>query len=359
MWIEQAKTGYHYYERYKDPMTGKWRRVCVTRAGRSRADQRAAQRALESKIETALSRGSSTEITLKRLTAAYIAAQKVELKEQTVINNRRHLNTIERLLGDVKVSTLTAPYVRERLEDKPVTYNERIKRFKALMRWAYRNDYVQDIAWLDKLQKMKEPSIREKNAGKFLDHDEIAALLDGLKEERWKLLTELLLMTGMRVGEAISLDNDDVSDAIYVSKTFSPVTQKISSTKTEKSNRTIFIQPELEALIHRIRKFRAEDMMREGYRTDIFLPSRLGGHISYTAYSKYIRENSERILGEPVKVHAFRHTHVAMLAEQGFSLEEIARRVGHDSKVTKEVYYHVTKKMTEKDKARILSVRIV
>ena len=358
MWIIEGKDCYHYYEKYKDPMTGKWKRVCVTRESKTRADQRAAQRLLTAKIEEAKNRYS--EISLSRLCEAYLAAQKTELKEQTVIGNRQHLKTIQSLLGDVLVSSLTAPYVREKLASEPQTYNERIKRFKALMRWAYRADYVEDIAWIDKLTKMKDISVREKNATKYLEHDEIVALLGGLKEERWKLLTELLLMTGMRVGEARALNDDDVSDEIRIDKTFSSISGKISSTKTEASDRVIYIQPELEDLIKRIRIYRKKDMLCEGYRSDILLPSRRGGYISYAAYAKYFRENTERILGRQVKVHALRHTHVAMLAESGLTLPEIARRVGHsDSKVTKDVYMHITEKMKEKDKARILSVKIV
>lgn len=358
MWIIEGQNCYHYYEKYKDPMTGKWKRVCVTRESKSRADQRAAQRLLNAKVEEAKTR--YTEISLSKLCEAYIAAQRTELKEQTVVNNERHLKTIQGLLGDVLVSSLSAPYVREKLSSEPQTYNERIKRFKALMRWAYRSDYVEDVAWLDKLQKMKDISVREKNAYKYLEHDEITALLSDLREERWKLLTELLLMTGMRVGEAIALNDEDVTDSIRVDKTFSPVTGKLSSTKTEASDREVYIQPELEELIKRIRIYRKKDMLCEGYRTDIFLPSRKGSYISYAAYAKYFRENTQRILGRVVPVHALRHTHVAMLAESGLTLSEIARRVGHsDSKVTKEVYMHVTEKMKEKDKARILSVKIV
>ncbi|MGI6003763.1 MAG: tyrosine-type recombinase/integrase [Lachnospiraceae bacterium] len=58
--------------------------------------------------------------------------------------------------------------------------------------------------------------------------------------------------------------------------------------------------------------------------------------------------------------HALRHTHTAMLAEAGVPLEMISRRVGYaDSKVTKEVYYHVTERMKNCARNRIRSVKIL
>ncbi|MFQ7236650.1 MAG: tyrosine-type recombinase/integrase, partial [Enterococcus hulanensis] len=44
--------------------------------------------------------------------------------------------------------------------------------------------------------------------------------------------------------------------------------------------------------------------------------------------------------------HIFRHTHVSWLAEKGYPLKAIMDRVGHeDSKVTNQIYTHVTKNM--------------
>jgi integrase len=55
-----------------------------------------------------------------------------------------------------------------------------------------------------------------------------------------------------------------------------------------------------------------------------------------------------------------RHTHVALLAEQGMSLEAIARRLGHDgTQTTKKVYYHVTEKQKQKDEEKMASIRIL
>ena len=228
------------------------------------------------------------------------------------------------------------------------------------MRWGYENDLLEDVRWIDKLHPMKTVSAKEKNAHKYLEHDEIETLLSHMTYERWRLMTELLLLSGMRIGEATALLDSDVTDVITVNKTYARKIKKVSTAKTETSHRQIPVQEQLKDCIARIRKFRKKDMMMYGYRSDLFLPNHDGGYASYSAYCMYFNDMTEKYIGRKEKIHSLRHTHVAMLAEAGLSLEEIARRVGHaDKQITEDIYFHVTKKMAEKDKERIMNVKII
>ena len=54
----------------------------------------------------------------------------------------------------------------------------------------------------------------------------------------WKMLTEFLILTGCRIGEAIALEDSDVdltAGSIQITKTFSLVTHEISTAKTATS----------------------------------------------------------------------------------------------------------------------------
>jgi integrase len=353
-----------YGEWYIDPLTDQRKRITVTLipSGRKKADERIAAEELKAKIQDIYAdSGHADNPALKELQDRYIAYQKSHVKMQTAENDRRHLNTIVRLLGpDTLTDRLTAPYVAEQLDAPPVTYNERLKRFKAWMRWAYRMDLVQDIRYLDKLQLKKTESVRVKDAKKYLEHDEIAKLLNGMKVDRWRLLTEFLLLSGLRIGEAIALRDKDIDDVIHVTKTYSLTINSVSSTKTATSTRDVDVQPELADCIRRIRFFVREEEMMFGYRSELFFPGIEGGYLSYSAYGKYFRENTENLLGRRLTPHSLRHTHTAMLAEAGVPLETISRRLGHaDSKITKEVYMHVTQKMRQQDRDRLRHVKIL
>lgn len=95
-------------------------------------------------------------------------------------------------------------------------------------------------------------------------------------------------------------------------------------------------------------------------KTDLFMHSRTGGHIRYFAYNKYLRENSERILGRKLTPHALRHTHASLLLEQGVGIDTISRRLGHEnSRITQEIYLHVTEKLKEWDNERISKIALL
>lgn len=367
MWMEKTSSGkYKFCERYKDPKTGKLKKISVVLDGKTRVDKKAARGVLESRIKAAcLEANISPSVTLKSLCIEYTKAQRHTVKAQTAEANERKNKTLRRLIGDdVLVDQLTAPYVRRALEcDNPITYNERLKRFKALMRWAYREEYVTDISYLDKLQRLKAPPVREKNAEKYLEKDELAALVDGMKSPTWRLLTRFLALSGLRIGEAIALTDDDVdflSREISVNKTYSLDLQIISSTKTDSSMRSVYMQDELFACCMLIKDRKKELRRLFGYKTDLFFPGDDGDFIRYPAYNKYLKENTEKIVGHPLTVHALRHTHVAMLAEAGIPLEVIARRLGHSSsQITREIYMHITDKMIEKEHDLLRDVKIV
>lgn len=145
-------------------------------------------------------------------------------------------NTLRRLIGDDTLADrLNAPLIAEQLKcESAITYNERLTRIKAALRWAYRANLIEDISYLEKLQKRKTSPVRVKDAEKYLENKEIEKLLSGMKIKKWKLLTEFLILSGLRIEEAIALTDADVdlsNRTISVTKTFSLPIRKISSTK--------------------------------------------------------------------------------------------------------------------------------
>ena len=55
MWVQKNKTGnFQFVERYKDPLTGKYRRVSVTYDANNRITRKRAQMVLEEKIQDKL-----------------------------------------------------------------------------------------------------------------------------------------------------------------------------------------------------------------------------------------------------------------------------------------------------------------
>ena len=82
--------------------------------------------------------------------------------------------------------------------------------------------------------------------------------------------------------------------------------------------------------------------------------------MEFDCYAKYLRENSQKVLGRKITPHTLRHTHASLLMEQGVDIDSISRRLGHaDSRITREIYLHVTQKMKERDNERIKEVKLI
>lgn len=366
MWVEKTKKGkYKYIERYTDPLTGKYRRVSVVLDKNTAQARKQAQKALEEKIRQAES-WKPANITLGELVKKYREEQKKTIKASTCSRNYSACNSIMEILGaDSIVNKLNAGYVRESFlatGKAPVTLNEFLTRFKALMRWGYRNDYLSDISYLDKLEKFRDTPHRIKIEGKFLESSELSALLNGMTVRKWKDLTEFLSLSGLRFGEAAALDLPDVdlkSRLIHVSKTYDAAHDIVTSTKTATSTRDVYMQDQLYQLCRHLKAERLSDNIVLPMSV-VFFPGSKRERIEFDCYAKYLRENSERIIGRRITPHTLRHTHASLLMEQGVDIDTISRRLGHaNSRVTREIYLHVTEKLKEKENERLRDIRLI
>lgn len=367
MWIEKTEYGtFKAIERYTDPKTGKRRKVSINIEKDNKASRTAAQEALTAKIE-AIVNASELErrLTLSKLKKIYIDAQKETVRKQTWHRNENVLQHAIEIIGeDVLIDELKAKDIISRLklsEKSNTTLNGYLMRLKAMMRWGYDNEYLDDIAFVDRLKSFPDEKKKEKLQDKYLESAELDALLEKMKEERWKLLTQFLALSGLRIGEAMVLNNDDIDDTyIHVTKTYQFIDDIVEEgTKTDTSYRDVYVQPELRKCIDEIRLFRKVDMLKYGYRNELFFPWKNGGIISYDAYRAYLARRSREI-GHEITPHALRHTHVSLLAENGVSLDVIARRVGHaDSEITKRIYLHITEKRRDKDNDALKNISLL
>lgn len=366
MWTETTASGKtRLCDRYIDPLTGKSRKASITLDSTTRAARKAAEDVLRAKIEEACTISGSEDITLKELSRKYLAWQKQALKPSSYRSTEAHIGYVLDLMPeDALVSRLTAAYVSDIItgsDHTPCVINRTILYFKAMINWAYNHDYIADKAWIDKIRRVKAPEPSSKMEDHYLESGELKKLIKALPREDHKLMTRFLALSGLRIGEAVALLDQDVDQYIHVSKTYCVGSGDYSDTpKTRSSNRAVFIQPELAEVIRQIRAYRLRIQMQTGVRNDIFFPHDDGQIFNYDYYEHRIRFYSLQSLGRHVNPHMLRHTHVSILAEKGIPLEVISARLGHrDSKITKDVYLHVTNKKKKQDEKMLSRIRIL
>ena len=364
MWTEKSGRKMRLCTTYVDPLTGSRHKIGVTIEKDTPQQRNRAKEELDSLVirKTSIVPAS---MNLKTLTDLYIKDQATTLKESTWKRNAFACRAFIKMFGaDCDVNKLTAGIVKQKIiayKDKPSTINEFITRYKAMMRWAYQNDYIENISYLDKLKKVKDRTKKEKVADKFLESSECEILLDALPDQ-WKDLTRFLILSGLRIGEALALEESDIDidgREIIVNKTFDVVNEIITTTKTLASTRRVYMQDDLLALSRAL--LASNKQKRKIYYIKhaplFFDPT--GARAHYAAYRKCLKEVSDRVIGRTITPHALRHTHASLLAEQGLPYDTISRRLGHeDSRITKEIYIHVTEKRKERENDLLREVHL-
>lgn len=362
MWISERNGKYRAQERYTDPITGRSKTISVTMRTNTPQSRKKAATALSARLEGILS-AQSTDIALRRLCDLYLTAQERTVKPSTYARNSYAMNSLCRIIGeDALVSRLTAGYIKARLLDTgeaPGTLNERIKRLKALLRWGYQNDLIESDM-TGKLSVFHDIPHADKIADKFMTASEYHQVIDGMDRNDYKLLTQFLVLSGLRYGECAALDKSDVDLSrryITVSKTYDSETKTVTSAKTETSIRRVYIQDELLPVCQQINVLMGERKILHGCRSAAFFHDPHGRIISYYTYAKYLRTCTARTLGRQITPHTLRHTHASLMFEAGVPLDVISRRLGHKtSKVTRDIYVHITDELQRRDNDAIREI---
>lgn len=365
MWIEKLENGkFKAVERYEDMLTGKQKRVSVTIDKNTSQERKKAQEHLKRKIFELQGKEKRRNFTMKEVVDAYREDKKDSVKESTYTRIYSATNTFLKIFGeDTLVSMLSVKIVKDRFRSTKKTnhtLNEYLNRFKQLIRWAYKNDMIDSIDFIEKIDRFKDEPRKSLISDKYLESSEVKLLLDNMKNKKYRDLTEFLVLTGLRIGEALALNIEDVDTKerlIHVTKTWDTNNLIMNTPKTQSSVRDVYMQDELYLLCKRLKKEALEKKLSSGF--DAFFQNK-GKRYTIGNYTMHLKNDSEKYLDHTITPHALRHTHVSLLAEQGISFDIIARRLGHDgSQVTKDIYFHVTEGLKKKDNEQLMRVKIL
>ena len=168
------------------------------------------------------------------------------------------------------MDALSANYIRSKLialNRTPEQKNEILKRFKGILKWGYKHDYITDISYLDKIEFFKAAPHKEKIQDKFLEAQEAADLVAGMQQPIWRSVTQFLLLSGLRIGELAALKKSDVSfkeRMIHVAKTYDTVNHVVTDVKTIESRRDVYMQDDLLAVAKEINLHMMKQKMMHG-----------------------------------------------------------------------------------------------
>lgn len=224
----------------------------------------------------------------------------------------------------------------------------------------------------------KLEDVPEEIEAHYLSRAEVGKLLKTTElygdVQSYVLLT-LLIMTGLRIGEALALEFKHIdfeNSIIKVRQTFSvgaktAKAKQLQTPKTASSIRDV----ELEANTLELLRFQILEQKKKRLKAGAnwnaeheFLFTgikRPGERFNYST----IARRFERLLNlaeidKKITLHGLRHTHASLLAESGATLEQIQARLGHSGdEITRKIYLHITKDASSKviaDFARLMKM---
>jgi len=177
-----------------------------------------------------------------------------------------------------------------------------------------------------------------------LEGHELKHLLDSAKEHFQEHYTLFLLLarTGMRIGEALALEWDDINFIErFIDVKRATVRGKISTPKSGKSRR-VDMSPQLtEALRNHMKGFTlglANDSDDPKY---VFINGN-GQPVDKDNWRRRIFNKAlEKAELRKIRIHDLRHTYSTLRISKGDNIADVSNQLGHHSvKLTMDVYYH-------------------
>lgn len=379
MWIEKrtvnGKSRYKFIERYRSELTGKYRKVSVTYSKNNASVRKEAIFTLQQLIDKRLKneRSSTSDITLEDLSKKFLKLYKQQVAYTTYYSAKRGLKRFCNDMGNnVLAKKITTQMLNKYLDERLYNENKHLsnagiqlvkKHISLMFKYAVKYGYLADdpvknveIAWRSETKEK-----REKIENKYFTDDEYKAIMtdcDQRNRQDMKDIFEWLFLTGMRFSEAAALQikNIQIEDGNYVAKVTGSMFiyrkkdvpegkkryTKSDSAKTIAGNRTVILPDQAVKIYERNKAGKNADDF-------LFINSISGFPMRETAANRFLKRVAERQkIDKKFTTHMFRHTHVSKLAEMGIPLYVIQKRVGHsNSKITEQVYLHVTKKVQD------------
>ena len=364
MWTQPYKDKVRYFERYKDTSGNDFVLSCImpkdTAQNRRKAKDKLDLKARKRQPKT-------TSLTFSELVNLHNAYQLAHWKPSTAEQDRMQSVKLVALIGEsYPIEKLTAGYITQVLDssgENATWKNSKLKHLKQIIRWAYRQQYIDNTECIDRMTRWPEKSARAKVKEKYMEREELKALLDSMEDVGYCMVTKMLALTGMRIGELIALELKDVGfeqNVIRITKTYELNAKKVGTPKTFDSTREIHMRPEVVELAKSAVLRSKQIAIASGRRTWLLFPWHDGGYLHYDAYRAYFNPRAEKVTGRKLTIHSLRHTFTALMAESDVPISIVSRQLGHhDSKVTADIYMHVTEERKKKDASLLDTVRIM
>lgn len=248
--------------------------------------------------------------------------------------------------GDLRMDRITAEDIRRFFKQKQEATSKKTERpmsnktlinMKRLLNSIFNFAVVTELLVKNPCKAVKLPRA-ERREMDFLRPEEVRSFLGAFTDEGMRCLFTTAVMTGMRRGELLALQWDDIDHAASVIRVRRSLSAgEIQTPKTEKSRRSIQVGASLLKMLK-------EHKLRTGGRSPFVFTTKGGSLLDPDNLVKRVFEPTLRAAGieRHLRFHDLRHTYASILINEGANLKFVSEQLGHASIViTLDRYSHL------------------
>ncbi|MDA1478120.1 site-specific integrase [Bacillus changyiensis] len=358
--FRKHSNGWEYRIRYKDPISKKFKETSKRGFPTKKVAQLEAAK-VEQEIDSSTFKPNNA-ITFKAIYNRWWASHSKTLKPSTrySIESKFNNHIIPRF-GHLKIRDISKEYCQKMIDEiaeQINSVNDVKIQANRVFRYAVRMDYLTKNPMEHAIIPKKETDfLAEEETRNFWTKQEVKKFFRIAKESldhQDYIMFHLLIYTGMRKGELLSLEWDDINfddGTIIISKTlfFKDNQEIIQKVKTYQA-RTIYIDPKTMEILEKWHIQQHNLVLKDNDCPIINVLTRTDNRPLRLAYpndklKSFIKNNKFH----SITIHGLRHTHASILFEAGATVKEVQARLGHrDIKTTMNIYTHVTSTVKEK-----------
>ena len=327
-----------------DPVTGK--RIETSRQGFK--SKKEAKRVLEN-IQADYNKNGwknsdkNKNLTVNNVYETWHSTWKLTVRESTQYNvDKRYNKHFKNTIGTYKITKIT-PMILQKFINKLATNYLSFKQILSPLKQTFKYAYRMNIINSNPFDKITYPKKEKEIHENFYSKDELKEFLSKVKKSvsfQNYARFYLLAFTGMRAGELMALQWEDIdlkNHTIHIkhtiSRKLSSATYQVTEPKTKASNRTISISDGCVKILNQL----------SPAKKGLIFPGKNGQPMQREVISaslKYFFKHHPEM--KPITPHGFRHTHATLLLEAGATIKEVQARLGHtDVQTTLNIYTHI------------------
>jgi integrase len=281
----------------------------------------------------------------------WIEHKKLKLRETTWEVYEGHVRNHFGDLDYLKITRITIATVEKFITDRQGqgmnigTLRKILVTLGQILSYAVRHKYIDYNPLREAERPRPQAKVQEDEDDsqadmRILTPLQINALVDKVKDLKYRVLFMLAVFSGARQGELLALRWSDVDwrhSQIHIQRTFN--NGRLFTPKTKTSKRKIDLGP---SIMKELKRWRLACPKND---LDLVFPNDVGNHINNkNMLRRHFRPALQAAGCPPFRFHDLRHTNASLRLENGENIKYIQAQLGHATPtITLNVYAHLMK----------------